>query len=373
MTNALARQLHYNLADPKSFKCFNATLMPLPVDDIMRIAQRVIVGLGVLHPDAFVDSGHLFEITSVLYRWFGENLHFRDWEYRFSSITFWDYERVSIEIEACKKYSMVSLVLAKEEVSTDYGFEIGDNLEDRGHTAQHLLTWLHRVLESINERIDQWNIVCKFAVPIFSEPLPRQSITDGMLNAVWEKAIEEVRYNDFNEAFEGTTPEEAFRYFAKEMGYFDPYSLAEIWFTGWNSVKWGSKRDWATWVDVEIPDWEYLMLFSFYVSREGCPLVFKVLDFVLEDPGDTFAVEEAEEYVNQTIDAAEAAMINWNETTNKPSEKADLLHTRRDAFKSTYTGKTEHKEDLFYRDVTSVVKQTNPYSPYVQLKLPFKP
>ena len=114
MTNALVRQLHYNLADPKSFKCFDATLMPLPVEEILRIAQRTMEFSDVLGPDALVDAATMFEIADVLYRWFDENLYFRDWKYEFNAIMFWDYDRLVIEVLAHKKYSMVSLGFLKK-------------------------------------------------------------------------------------------------------------------------------------------------------------------------------------------------------------------------------------------------------------------
>ena len=158
MTNALVPQLHYNLADPKSFKCFDATLMPLPVEEILRIAQRTMEFSDVLGPDALVDAATMFEIADVLYRWFDENLYFRDWKYEFSAIMFWDYDQLVIEVLARKKYSMVSLVLAKENIFSDEGFERRPG--EYGRTARCLLMWLRRFLEAINERIDQWNIIC---------------------------------------------------------------------------------------------------------------------------------------------------------------------------------------------------------------------
>ena len=372
MTNALVRQLHYNLADPKSFKCFDATLMPLPVEEILRIAQRTMEFSDVLGPDALVDTATMFEIAEVLYRWFDENLYFRDWKYEFNAMMFWDYDRLVIEVLAHKKYSMVSLVLAKEDIFSDEGFERSPG--EYGGTARCLLMWLRRLLEAINERIDQWNIICKFSVPIFSEPLPRDIIVSNMLEAVWDKAVEEAIYNDYEERYEGETELEAFEYFIKELRYFDPYSLAEIWHTGWNTSGWGPKGDWETLVDIEVPDWSYYYytMYSFYVSRRGCPLLFRVLSFETEG-SDLFDVREADIHINDTIDAIEAAMINWNQTftLGKTEYSSNNINVKRDPFFDTDRRPNHYteKENLFYREVTREV--TKPYTPYVQLKLPF--
>src|SRR5690606_7561608 len=139
-----------------------------------------------------------------------------------------------------------------------------------------------------------------FSVPIFSEPLPRDIIVPNMLQAVWDKAVEQAVYNDYEGRYQGETELEAFEYFVKELGYFDPYSLAEIWYTGWNTSGWGPKGDWETFVDIEITDWFYI-IYSFYVSRRGCPFLFRVLSFETES-SDLFDVKEADIYINDTID-----------------------------------------------------------------------
>lgn len=369
MTNALVRQLHYNLADPKSFKCFDATLMPLPVEEILRIAQRTMELSDVLGPDDLVDAGTMFEIVEVLYRWFDENLYFRDWKYEFNAIMFWDYERLVIEVLARKKYSMVSLVLAKEYIFSDEGFERYPG--EYGGTARCLLMWFRRFLEAINERIDQWNIICKFSVPIFSEPLPRDIIVPNMLQAVWDKAVEEAFYNNYKKKYQDEPESEAFKYFVEELGYFHPYSLMEVWYMGWRASGWGPKGDWETFVDVEIADWSY-MFYSFYVSRRGCPLLFRVLSFET-DGSDLFSVREADIYINDTIDAIEAAMINWNQTftSGKTEYLSNNINVKRDPFFDTDSRPNRYteKENLFYQEVTR--EATKPYTPYVQLELPF--
>jgi hypothetical protein len=194
-----------------------------------------------------------------------------------------------------------------------------------------------------------------------------------MLEAVWDKAVEQAVYNDYEGRYQGSSELEAFEYFIKELNYFDPYSLAEVWHTGWNTSGWGPKGDWVTFVDIEIPDWSYYMIYSFYVSRRGCPLLFRVLSFATDEGSGLFEAREADIYINDTIDAIEAAMINWNQTftLGKTEYSSNNINVKRDPFFDTDRRPNHYteKENLFYREVTREV--TKPYTPYVQLKLPF--
>lgn len=371
MTTALVTKTRYDLADPKSFKCFDATLIPLPVDEILRISQRALEANGTETPDTMVGAYELFQLTEILYRWIDENLYFRDWKYSISSIAFWEYERIVIEVEAHKKYSMVSLVLVKEELVMEDWWRIAK--DGAMVTASDLLNWLGGLLNEINRRIDQWNFICKFAVPVFTSPLPRYFIVNDMLKIIWEKVVEESNYNGAPDILLGdnVTDVEVFEFFERELGYLSPWSLTEIFMEGWSHHDWGEKHDWFTWVDVEASDYDYSMIFSFYVSRKGCPFAFKVLDFGIDDPSQLFEIEEADVYIHDTIDEVESAMINWNNMvsskTEAPSER--VFRYRNDVFSPSDHRYATDKERT-YQEV--VKRQEGEVAfPFLQLKLPF--
>ncbi len=385
MTSSALQRVDYNLADPNDFKCYDATLPPLPVDKILKIAQATLREMNVENSYHRVNDGHLFEITKVLYRWFDENLRFRDWKYTLESLAHWEDGRITIEISAIKKYTRVSLVLGQEVVYVNHelaeyassrdGTLMGYN--DYSATAADLLTWLFDVFDEVNKRIDFWNKICRFSVPIFSEPLPRNLIVARFLDVVVDQIEMWICHHDYEDA----TLEEKMEIFLEEVGYLSGIDLAEIWDTGWYVEGFGPKNDWVTWANVEFfEDWSW---FSFYVSRRGSPLVFKVLEF--EEQGFGYAVipTDAGEIIEGALDEAEAAMISWNESMTRKFEsslsnlgsifgKKDKRFEIVDYEDGIKDDPFLRQENVFYESVLKTTELDNVDIIPGQMKLPFK-
>ena len=138
--------------------------------------------------------------------------------------------------------------------------------------------------------------------------------------------------------------------------YFDPFS-------GWNLVLGGTRQagdqgTGNTWY--RGTDCSYYTMYSFYVSRD-CPLLFVLFEMKA-------TIDVRKDYINDTIDAIEAAMINWNQ----PSRcKTEYSSNNINVEKTRFWPRTV---DLLYKKKTCFTEKShgsNQTAPYIRWRLPF--
>ena len=314
MTNLAVRQEH-SIAKPSGFRCRGGELDLIPTNKLLAIAQNFLELNEVRRPDQLISIELMFETMGVLFRWVDEHLKFKDWKYQLSSIIMWEQEYLKIEFEAQKKYSLLSLVMNQGLIQESelWGFAYHQGKEspyyyERKPMAEDFLVWLKKFFEETNENIIRWNEICRFAVPLLSEQLPIDELRDSFLIEVYNNAVEAA----YSLGYEGDSDEEAFEHYVNEYDTLQGTELSMAWQEGFELRRFGPKQDWHTWIDIDYG--EMYSRYSFYISREGCPFAWKMLEFDIDNYDIEFQVSMAEILFGETIGQIEDAMIQWNRT-----------------------------------------------------------
>lgn len=313
MTTSLAARTTHAVAKPSGFRCQRGELDLIPTNKLLAVAQKFLELNGIKRPTEFLDMGLMFETMGILFRWVDEHLMFRDWKYELSSISLWDDDSMIVEFSAKRKYSLSSLTLNRG-IIVEYelwGYAHHHGMGDDSHhsnldpMAEDFLVWLKDFFEETNEHIMDWNDICRRSVPLLSERMPVEELRDNFLRTVYDVVIESA----YSMGFDGD-PDEAFDHYAEEYDCIQGFELAMIWEEGFLAKSFGPKHDWNIRVDIETFD--MVSLYSFYMTRKGCPVVWKLLEFDTYHPDVELEVNEAEFYFYETVERIEDAMVEWN-------------------------------------------------------------